>query len=430
MVVRRRMCKAQSKCDSGQRGSLTLVEAAVVHARRTLIALIIASSALAPAAAVTVYYQPTPYPANRTAGLHVVDGWLPSQYYGRTFQRDDKLQIGGWGDLYRTYLQFDLTGLPVNVTSARLKLYAFPKGDASTWTSFDVWSPSSAWATSGLATSMTWDTQPTGNTLVTTVSAGTNNSYWDIPITSVYNGWRNSPSSNRGLMLAPKANNNNFNLWRSSRYSGDGQRPLLELTFTPPDNGTFKMPLPRNYSWLVTTEVGGYDCAGVFDSAHSGSNYFSIDFSWRNKNTAGLPAYGSPDAGANIPITPAANGVVVDIIASSSHANWGNNGYFVAISHDPSGNQANGFSTRYLHMKNPPLVRLGQSVVQGQTVLGYMGDTGISEGPHLHFGVRYGGNGGAETQARNAVMSGWLLKSFQTECASDNVAPMRYYLSS
>jgi murein DD-endopeptidase MepM/ murein hydrolase activator NlpD len=231
-------------------------------------------------------------------------------------------------------------------------------------------------------------------------------------------------------MLAPKSTNNNFDLWRSSRYSGDGQRPLLELTFTPPTNGTFKMPLPRGISWLVTTEVGGYDCAGVFDSAHSGSNYFSVDFSWRNKNSSGAQVYGSPADGAQIPITPAANGVVVDLIASSSHSNYPNNGYFVAISHDPSGNQATGFSTRYLHMNAPPLVKMGQSVVQGQTVIGYMGSTGKSEGPHLHFGVRHNGSGSADSLVRNTVMSGWILKSFQTECAADGTTPVRYYLSS
>jgi murein DD-endopeptidase MepM/ murein hydrolase activator NlpD len=81
-------------------------------------------------------------------------------------------------------------------------------------------------------------------------------------------------------------------------------------------------------------------------------------------------------------------------------------------------------------MKAKPLVTLGQSVVQGQTVLGYMGRTGKTDGPHLHFGVRFGGSGGADTSARNAVMSGWLLKSFQTECASDGTTWKRYYLSS
>lgn len=81
---------------------------------------------VATAAADTVYYQPPPYP-KLTADLrampqdinivHLWDGWLGSQYY-TTFFRDDKLQFGGWGDIYRAYVQFDLTGLPKNVTRA------------------------------------------------------------------------------------------------------------------------------------------------------------------------------------------------------------------------------------------------------------------------------------------------------------------------
>lgn len=346
----------------------------------------------------------------------------------KSFQRDDKLQVGGWGDTYRTYIQFDLTGLPARVSSARLKLHAFAKGDGSTLTAFDVWNPGSDWATSSLTTSMTWDTQPTGNTLVTTVSPGANGSFWDIPITSLYNAWRAGTSTNRGLMLSPKGINNNFDLWRSSRYSGDGQRPILEFTFTPPVAvPEFKIPLPRNLSWLVTTEVGGYDCAGTFDSAHSGSNYFSIDFSWRNKNSAGAQVYGSPDAGTEIPVTASAGGIVADVITSSGHANFANNGYFVAISHDPSGSLGTGFSTRYLHLKAAPIVRVGQTVTQGQT-LGYMGNTGASIGPHLHFGMRYKNNGVSTTNPMYAVMNGWLLKSFQTECSG--ASPIRYYLSS
>jgi murein DD-endopeptidase MepM/ murein hydrolase activator NlpD len=397
--------------------------------RKTLATLLATASLVSPALAATVYYQPTPYPSSVTAGVHVLDGWLPSQYYGKTFQKDDKLQVGGWGDTYRTYIQFDLTGLPANVSSARLKLYAFPKGDASTLTGIDVYNPGAAWASSSLTTSMTWDTQPTGNTLVTSVAAGANNAFWDIPITSLYNGWRAGTSANRGLMISPKGINNNFSLWRSSRYSGDGQRPLLELTFTPPVTvPNFKIPLPRNVSWLVTTEAGGYDCNGVFNAAHSGTNYFSIDFSWRNKNATGAAVYGSPDAGANIPVTPAADGIVADVISSSSHANFANNGYFVAIAHNSTGSLTSGFSTRYLHLKAAPQVTVGQPVYQGQTVLGYMGNTGASQGAHLHFGVRYNNSGAATTNAMYAVVSGWLLKSFQTECSAGS--PVRYYLSS
>jgi len=48
-----------------------------------------------------------------------------------------------------------------------------------------------------------------------------------------------------------------------------------------------------------------------------------------------------------------------------------------------------GLETEYQHMKSL-LVSAGQAVVQGQ-VLGYVGSTGNSTGPHLHFEARQDG---------------------------------------
>lgn len=59
-------------------------------------------------------------------------------------------------------------------------------------------------------------------------------------------------------------------------------------------------------------------------------------------------------------------------------------GYFVLISH-PSGH-----ATLYAHMVRQPSVRTGEAVQRGQ-VIGFVGDTGHSAGPHLHFEVRLGG---------------------------------------
>ena len=233
------------------------------------------------------------------------------------------------------------------------------------------------------------------------------------------------------MRLDPRTTpNNNFDGFRSSRYTvNDGIRPLLQLDFTPPVTvPNFKMPLPRNVAWLVTTEVGGYDCVGsAQDVAHTGQNYFSVDFSWRNKDANGNQVYGNPNDGANIPIYPAADGVIKDIISSDTDPRFANNGYFVAVAHDPSQTLNTGFSTRYLHFKNPPSVSLGQTVYRDSTVLGYMGNTGKSSGPHLHFGMRYNNDGNSGTNVAYAVMSGWLLKSFQTECSGGR--PIRYYTS-
>lgn len=209
----------------------------------------------------------------------------------------------------------------------------------------------------------------------------------------------------------------------SSNSTDDGKRPILRLDFTPPVTvPSFRMPLPGNLRWLVTTEIGGYDCNGVYDSAHDGSNYFSIDFSWKNKDVNGNPKYLDPNG--NIPVIAAAGGTV------QTFPNAPFNGNYVVVTHG-----ATGFTSRYVHLKSIASGINGATVAQGD-LLGYMGTTGTdpntgqptSNGVHLHFGIRYNDSGAETTNVRYAVVDGWLLKSFQTECSGG--IPIRYYTSS
>jgi murein DD-endopeptidase MepM/ murein hydrolase activator NlpD len=68
------------------------------------------------------------------------------------------------------------------------------------------------------------------------------------------------------------------------------------------------------------------------------------------------------------------NGVVS--AADNSKRGYGNH---VVIDH------GFGYQTLYAHMKNL-IVRKGQSVKRGE-VIGYVGNTGASTGPHLHYEV-------------------------------------------
>ena len=61
----------------------------------------------------------------------------------------------------------------------------------------------------------------------------------------------------------------------------------------------------------------------------------------------------------------------------------GGAGNYVSINH------GDGFASIYMHMTNY-VVSAGQTVSQGQ-LIGYVGSTGISTGPHLHFGISYAG---------------------------------------
>ena len=75
------------------------------------------------------------------------------------------------------------------------------------------------------------------------------------------------------------------------------------------------------------------------------------------------------------PILAAGNGIIEDARRK------GGNGNFVRIRH------ANGYQTSYSHMHRfAPGLRPGMKVQMGQ-VIGYVGSTGLSSGPHLHFEV-------------------------------------------
>ncbi len=84
-----------------------------------------------------------------------------------------------------------------------------------------------------------------------------------------------------------------------------------------------------------------------------------------------------------------ANGIGTAIVAADagyvSFAGWTDigYGYLVVVDH------TNGYQTYYAHLSNI-FVYEGQTVSSGE-VLGAMGSTGYSTGPHLHFEIRYSG---------------------------------------
>ena len=58
-------------------------------------------------------------------------------------------------------------------------------------------------------------------------------------------------------------------------------------------------------------------------------------------------------------------------------------GYYVVIDH------LDGYRSVYMHM-DKYIVGAGQFVVAGQ-LIGYCGNTGVSTGDHLHFGIYHNG---------------------------------------
>jgi len=93
----------------------------------------------------------------------------------------------------------------------------------------------------------------------------------------------------------------------------------------------------------------------------------------------GLHGYNGVDlaASAGTPVLASASG---DVIVSRSTGWNGGYGNYVVVKHP------NGTQTLYSHLSEV-IVSAGWHVVQGQ-IIGYVGSTGKSTGPHLHFEVR------------------------------------------
>ena len=124
---------------------------------------------------------------------------------------------------------------------------------------------------------------------------------------------------------------------------------------------------------------------GPFIFPVSGDYVITSGFGERDIGLAGASTYhegidiSTPD-GKSIPVFAAGDGTA-EATGYTSRA-----GNYVILNH------GNGITTVYMHLAEETVfVKRGDFIGQGQ-VLGFMGDTGVSSGVHLHFEVRISGN--------------------------------------
>jgi murein DD-endopeptidase MepM/ murein hydrolase activator NlpD len=130
----------------------------------------------------------------------------------------------------------------------------------------------------------------------------------------------------------------------------------------PEENYVYRLPFPKGNASLVTQGYLG---------AISHRNAFAIDFMMEE----------------GTPICAARDGVVVEVKEDSDYGcpepKCGKYGNYILIMH------RDGTFSGYWHlMLNGAIVETGQQVNVGQ-VIGFSGNTGWSNGPHLHFEVFY-----------------------------------------
>lgn len=142
----------------------------------------------------------------------------------------------------------------------------------------------------------------------------------------------------------------------AKRTSSGGGGVLADATPSSPSASGYICPLSGKSRGSITTGYYGY-------SGHTG-----VDFA----------------CPSGTPIMAAKSGrVVISTALRYGNGNYRSYGEYIVISH------GDGTMTLYAHMSSRA-VSVGTEVGQGQ-VIGYVGSTGNSTGPHLHFEVRVGG---------------------------------------
>jgi hypothetical protein len=148
---------------------------------------------------------------------------------------DDLLRVGGWGDEYRSLLQFSLISAPTNAISATLRLYDISANSGTPVSMYlDRITSSWDWTTQLISPlspdneRLWWVNRPSFIQISTSpLSAPTVGNYYDINITDLYNQWRSGAVSNYGVQLRPTSTHNEFNVFASSENATAAWRPQL-----------------------------------------------------------------------------------------------------------------------------------------------------------------------------------------------------------
>ncbi len=149
-----------------------------------------------------------------------VDVWITSVYYDGG-EDNEYLRIGGWGDYYYSLIKFDLTGLPSDIISATIYLYAYQETNN---TSMYLDRVTTAWDEN-----TRWPDNPSYANM-RTIPSPTVDSWYSIDITDIYNAWKDGSWDNYGIQLRPTDNWNKFNKFHSSDYIDDPSlRPKLVI---------------------------------------------------------------------------------------------------------------------------------------------------------------------------------------------------------
>lgn len=134
------------------------------------------------------------------------------------------LNIGGWGDWYFDFLQFDLSGAPASSKIVKAELWLY--GSAPADPHLRIGMIEEAWTDTGVNASYVPKSVMYGNM----APVPSKNKWFKTDITNLYKWWRDGKYQNFGVELFPASNNHTNGSIASFDNQNSSIRPKLVIT--------------------------------------------------------------------------------------------------------------------------------------------------------------------------------------------------------
>ncbi len=137
---------------------------------------------------------------------------------------NDELKVGGWGDLYYSYISFDVDELSRSARKAILFVYNKQASGAPVAMKLEIVRRPWGWKEGDR---LWWRDRPSSALLQFLQNVPRIESWYAVDVTDAYRQWKKGDAPNYGILLSPVSNNNEFNVFASSRVSNQDLRPRL-----------------------------------------------------------------------------------------------------------------------------------------------------------------------------------------------------------
>ncbi len=149
--------------------------------------------------------------------------------YGTVYRKSgcgsmDNLSLGGWGDYYYVYLQFDVEKLPDITNGDRAEIWFW--GSAPNDPGLVIERVTESWSEAGISLANNPASVPIGSAPPVPV----NPNWIKVDITNLYKSWKSGAVRNLGIKLTPRRNDQTNGSIASSESADDAIRPRLVVT--------------------------------------------------------------------------------------------------------------------------------------------------------------------------------------------------------